>query len=553
MKKNILLTLVLCISFSLNMNTYSYAREYLGKIDFFKIFSNNDENIDRIGNRIYNWSIYMPGDAVVNKNPKATSFDMYTNSYKTNVSITVVKNANNLTLEEIFVQSLLNSNYTSSIYDNSYKCSAKILQNKDKNRYVLMSSISPESYMYKTSNSEEEKGTYNEDRIYLGKNNGIGYIYMVSLSMDLQYYKDHPDLFLKIANSFKTTFDSSNPNIKDLSDQVTNFRSFENKIYGWKIELAPYWKPQGSETSINQVFMPLYSDQEIGVSTDNSNVQSSEATSMNPDATNLPDSEQNEADSISDNNTSDDKPNNGLESTGKDDSDANKIYDTLIVSVVSSVSSNQDFDGWINNEIKNIQTNYNQKLYKQLALPKTVNLSNAKGKLLTFKVKNSSKGALIEGILMAQGNGYRYKIVLDMTEAKYNDKIGKDAFNRMLNSFELTKTKSSFVGELLSTEHIFDYNAIREVPMKNFNLKVVANKNWSKSGSLYEGQIEDYQDLSSNYYPSEYSSDDSDNFNSESITLTHLYSGTVLSLTAKFSYDDFEKLTQYPKNYQGKK
>ena len=542
-RKVISITLAILLSFTINIGNFSYARDYVGKIDFFKVFSKNDENTNRIGNKIYNWSIYMPSDAVVNKNPKATNFNMYTSSFKTNISVNVLKNIHSLSLEEAFAIMLQSSapSYGYSEFDNSYRCSAKIEENKDKNKYIVISSIYPESYLYKASDDEEEAGSYIEYRIYLGKSNNVSYIYEVNLSMDLQYYRQHPNLFSKISDSFKTSFDANNPNIKDLSDQVTTYRTFENKIYGWKIELAPYWKLQGSETSINQLFKPLYSDQEIGTESGNSDNLSSQdtpSTSENdktanptqtePSAPNQPDSAQPSTDK-----SSESKP---------DDTNASKIKDSLSVSVISSVYSEQSFDKWADNEINSMQSNYNKKLYTQLIAPQNMIIPNSKGKFVVSNIKSSSSDSIVEGILLAQGNGYRYKVILTMTESKYNEKTGKDIFDRILNSFAITKTKSKFIGELLPADSIFDFNASKVISLKKYNLKIAANNNWSEAYSIYDGQTDDY---SSYYYsyPSPYDSNyDSDASTNESLTINHPISGATLAISADIATAPFNDM-----------
>jgi len=217
LKRLFAFTLAFTMLFIMNIPLTSLAKDDSGKIDFYKVFSRSEENIDMIGNNIYNWSIYLPSDAIIDKNPKATMFNMSTSSFKGNVIINVYKNIHNLTLEQIYAASLSKtpSNPSYDYYSYDYKCSAKIQTDTHNNRYILITSITPEYSNYGPSENEEEQGTYSEERTYLGKNNDINYIYKVNISMDLAFYKQHQNLFNKLADSFKTTFDSKNPNIKN--------------------------------------------------------------------------------------------------------------------------------------------------------------------------------------------------------------------------------------------------------------------------------------------------------------------------------------------------
>lgn len=530
MRRTIIFILILSLVLTFSMGSFSYAGSNSGKIDFYKVFSKNDENIDKIGNRIYNWSIYLPSDAVINKDPKATSFDMYTNSFKTNVTINVVRNARNLTLEEIFARMMESTGYGLSQYDNSYMCSAGIHQSMDKNKYIMVSSIEPESYLYKTTNEDEENGTYREQRIYLGKSNNVDYIYTVTISMDFQYYRHHTSMFSKIADSFKTTFDANNPNIKDLSDLVTTYRFFENRIYGWKIELAPYWKLEGSETAIAQTFSPLYSDEEIGSSFEGEDTEMPE-DSTDPDKDNTPESESTQTDESEQDNSNQANTSNA-DAASQTSAKSNKITDSLNVSVLSSISPYHTFDEWVGSITRTIQSNYNPKLYTILVEPQKVDIPGGRGRLMVFRIKNANSGSMIQGLLLAQGNGYRYKVELNMAESKYNEKEGKATFDRMLKSFRLTQTKSKYVKEFLPLELVYDVSAPKTIYMEKYDLKIVADNSWS-----------DYFDLFSDYsyYNSYDSYYDPETTSSESFSLNHYSSGAVLSVSADLSSEPIEQ------------
>lgn len=500
MKKKLIFILILAI-LCIYPNNTTYSSEEDENIDFSKAFSKGDENIDKIGSRIYNWSIYLPGDAVINKNPKATNFNMYSNSFKTNVSIQVLKNVNNLSLEEIYAcllsgfsnYQLKQNNYYDE-YNDNYKYLSKIEKDNDNNHFIRIISITPESPYYSIGD-EEEKGTYNEKRIYLSKNTSIKYIYIINISTDLQFYQQHKGAFLKIANSFRPNFDETNPNFKDLSDKINTYRVFENKIYGWEIELPPYWKLQGEENSICQLFTPLYSEEEINNETE----------------INKPKFYQN-------------------------DTDFKQNKDFLSISVVSSIPEDNGFEAWVTKEVKNMVSTYRSDLYEQISNPTNLDLPNAKRSLVVAKIKSNSKTKIIQGTVFLQGNGYRYKAVLNMKESNFNEKSGKDIFYRMLKSFKVTNKKSKLVGEILSPETVLNYNTPKEISLKKYNLKTIVTTSWMNPKSIFEGQLND-----------EYFIDAADKFdfdisNLESINLTHSKSGIELTITGKLSSDSIEQV-----------
>ena len=523
MKRYLSIILSVLFIIVLSLGTISFAEVDSGKIDFFKAFSNNDVNVNRIGNSIHNWSIYLPNDAVVNKDSKSTMFDMTSSSYKINVSVNVLKNVHNFSLEELFVNSTTSNpsyNSYSSYYDSTYTCSSSIKHDKDNNRYISISSITPISPMYTFSDAADEQGTYNEQRIYLGNSSKSDYIYVVNINMDLPYYKLHQTLFSKIADSFETKFDTKSTNIKDLSEQVNTYRMFENKVYGWKIELAPYWKSQSVGTSTSQTFKPLYSDDEISgksQATDKSIETESNSTDDSLDSANT-------------------------DLTGnldKSDSQLNKIKDSLNITVISSIPETQDFDKWADSEIKSIQTNYNNKLFTQISQPQAINTANMKEKQLVYEIKDSSTNSMITAVAFLQGNGYRYKLTFSMKKSKYNETLGKDTFDRMLKSFALVSTKSKYVSELLPADSVFNFNAARTIAIKKFNLKILADNNWLENSSIYDGALDDsykYYDVTSNPYVSY-----DDNSNSETVTVNHSRSGTLLALTGESSTDTIDK------------
>ncbi|MEW6573220.1 MAG: hypothetical protein AB1374_06260 [Bacillota bacterium] len=491
------------------------AAEDDGNIDFFKVFAKDDENIDRIGSRIYNWSIYLPSAAEIFKNSKATDFNMFISNAGIEVSVQVLKNVNNLTLEEIYA--LLTTTVDESPYsyhmwkyDLDHVCSAKIEYDKYNNRFINITSVIPAEDLPAVFEYDYDDlaGTYREQRVYLGQKNNINYIYLLDISMDLEFFSQHKGLFLKIADSFRTNFNEQNPNLKDLSDQVTVYRTYHNRMYGWEIELAPYWKSQGHENAKQQVFIPLYSDKELGSGSD------SQDTIEEP------------ADYTADTLT---------------DRGDNESKDFLKVTVVSSIPTGESFDDWIRKEIKGKQLNYKETLYQQLGALQEVRIPNGKGKLLISRIRTNSIHNMIEGLLLVQGNGYRYQVVLRISESKYAEKEGNETFYRMIKSFRPCDTKSKFVGDFWDPESIYDFEGSKVVSMKKYNLTIVTGNSWINPDGIWEGMIdnesEDYEGYSSgqglglSYFS-----------NFESLDLTEVRSGARLSIQGVLTSRPLEEI-----------
>ncbi|MGE5328203.1 MAG: hypothetical protein ACM3KR_01690 [Deltaproteobacteria bacterium] len=539
-KKLLGLTLIILMIFSMTINSITFAKNDSGKIDFFKAFSKSAENIDMIGNKIYNWSIYLPSDAVIDKNPKATSFNMNTNSFKANVSVNIYKNIHNLTIEQIYAASLLknSSDPYYDYYSYDYKCSAKIQSDKQNNRYISITSIIPEYSAYGSVNSDEEKGTYTEERTYIGKSNDINYIYKVNISMDLSFYKQHQNLFYKLADSFKTSFDSKNLNIKDLSDLATSYRTFDSKIYGWKIELAPYWKLQNQETATTVKFKPLYSLEEIGSKTDDADESAESEDTDNADSiTDANDEEAEQAQSpegtqSSDSEASDqpdaEAPSSEQVSTSDQqaaDSKVEKITDFLAVSFVSSVPANETFTAWAEKEFKAIRSSYNKSFFSEYTTTQESIGYGPNRKAIVYKIKNSNRNTFTEAIMLVQGNDYRYRITLRMKDSTFNDAVGRESFCRMLKSFSLTNKKSSFIKQVVPVESVLKPDSPKTIALKNFNIKIATNNSWVEPFDIYEGQLDDY----SYGYESEYSEEDA---STEVLTVNNPSSLISLSLNA---------------------
>lgn len=549
------LALIIAV-FSMSITAACFAKDDSGRIDFYKVFSKSEENIDMIGNRIYNWSMYLPSDAVIDKNPKATTFNMNTNSFKGSVNINVYKNIHNLTLEQIYAASLSESSSDPyyDYYSYDYRCSAKIQTDKHNNRYISIASITPEYSYYGSPNSDEEKGAYSEERTYLGKNNDINYIYKVNISMDLAFYNQHQNLFCKLADSFRTTFDSKNPNIKDLSDLATSYRTFESKVYGWKIELAPYWKLQNQETSRTVTFKPLYSSEEINskeepseTAQDTDNNSSSDPSASKSDGKTNETQKEEGTEQNRDTSTGDESKGEPFGSKAPEqpaveipsnqqadqaaeaasDSKVEKITDSLAVSFVSSIPENETFSAWADKEFNTIRSSYNKTLFSEYSVSQNALGHNNNKKAMIYKIKTNSRDTFTEGIMLVQGNGYRYKATLRMSDSKFSDGTEKDSFYRMLKSFALTNKKSSFVKEVIPVDAVLKPDSPKTISLKNFNIKIPADNRWIEPFDLYEGQLEDY---SYDYNPDGYSSEEDTSI--EQLTVNNPSSGISLFINA---------------------
>jgi hypothetical protein len=536
--KKVLIT-VLGIAFISTQSTFVALAKGYNPIDFYKVFS-TDSNINSFGNSIYNWSIYMPSDAVVSKNAKASGLSMYTNSYKTNVSVEVLKNVDNLSLEEIYANELGSNNDAPIEGDNSYICSSRIAKDPKNNKYISISMVTPESTDYKVNDDKnaDEAGVFSQQRIYLGKNNGINYIYAVSIAMDLSYYKQHTGLFNKMADSFRTSFNANNPNVKDLADQVTTYRKVNSKIYGWEIELAPYWKASGVQNSTSQFFYPLYSDQEIGISSDISSEDDFDDAADTLDTANIVDTSDsdNQASEFQTQNQEQQSAEQSIDQSvyqqSQDNSTANWIKDSLNISVISSSPKSESFEKWADKEIRAIETNFNEELFTIITPPKDIKAKNVKGKKLVFKVNQTSQDSIVEGIVLLQGYGYRYMATLKMKESKYNEPGGKKTFDRMLGSFRLINSKNKFINDLASPQQILDYEAKKGYSMKKYALKILSTNSWTKEMDINNMRLDTDDGLFDGI---------DDSSSSESLSLNHQRSGAALDITADLLFDPFDQ------------
>ncbi|ABP67886.1 hypothetical protein Csac_2308 [Caldicellulosiruptor saccharolyticus DSM 8903] len=419
---------------------FSFAQDDDGVIDFYTVFSKDDVNKNRVGNSIYNWSIYMPQDAYINKDPKGSYFSMSSSSYKANISVEAILNKEGFSsLDEILL-------YGSDIINN-YGSVSKIYslkKGKDKNgqEYIEITSVYTDSF-YVFVDEEESSGTFNFTRIYLSKNKKYNYIYRLTISMDLNFYTEHKNLLYKIADSFELQFDSKNPNIKDLADNVTSWRVHKNTSYGWQIDLPPYWKSTDiynlEYNSSTQSFAPLYTDEEMGL-----NTQKQQDVVTTP-----PQGEQQEYDEY------------------------------LSVSFVAN--SNVSFDKWVELEMKNVEL-YNKSLCKIIS-SKTLNINGAKAKLFELNIRKSLQKNFVEKRMYVDFNNNKYFVKLYVKEDKYNK--DKQKYDRIINSFKPIPAKSKYLDSILWTGDLKPQSTSKTVKLSKAPFEMNISKDYKTNIPYY--------------------------------------------------------------------
>lgn len=492
MKKNIILIFTL-LSFLLS-SSLVFAQDDDGVIDFYNVFSKEDVNKTRVGNSIYNWSIYMPNDAQIDKNPKGNYFNMVSNSYKSNISINTIPNSQGFnSLDEIiaFGQNLLTGYYGSSkLY--SFK-KGKDAKNQE---YIEITNVYTDNF-YIFVDEEESKGYFNLSRLYLSNNKKYNYIYRINISMDLSFYNEHQSLLYKIADSFEMNFDSNNPNIKDLADNVTNWRVHRNTSYGWEIELAPYWKSTDiynfDYNSSTQVFAPLYSDEEISgkENTTDSSVTSSEITES-----------------------------------------PNTLDESLSVSIVTN--SKYDFEKWVEDE-KSSYSEYNPSLYKIVSV-KDFSYKNGKAKIIEANIQRTANKLFIEKKLLVDINQTKYVVQLDVVKNKYDK--NKQIYDRMLASFKTIDKKSKYLDQILSSNDVNIPEPYYTVKLKKYPFEIKLLKWWRGEQGYYDTYYYDF------YAKYSFRTIMQDASNSEFLNLFD--NNRILNINASLNMDSFDNIV---KNY----
>lgn len=439
------LKIVICVftivTFVLTSSVFALAQEDSGIIDFYTVFSKDDVNKNRVGNSVYNWSIYMPQDAYINKDPKGSYFSMSSNSYKANINVEAILNKEGYTsLDEIL---LYGQDLISGEYSGSKLYSLKKGKDKQDQEYIEATSVFTDSF-YVFVDEEESSGTFNLIRIYLSKNKRYNYIYRLTISMDLNFYSQHKNLLYKIADSFETNFDRNNPNIKDLADNVTSWRVHKNTSYGWQIDLPPYWKSTDiynlEYNSSTQLFAPLYTDEEMGISTQKQQQDTLALAS--------PDSQQE--------------------------------YDEYL-SVSFVTNSNISFDKWVSQEIKSIEL-YNKELLKVIS-SKSLNIGTSKAKIYDLRIRKSLNKTFVEKRLYVDSNNNKYVVRLYVTEEKYNK--DKQKYERIINSFKVLPAKSRYFDAILWSGDLKPQNTLKTVKLNKAPFEMKISKDYKTNMPYY--------------------------------------------------------------------
>jgi hypothetical protein len=425
---------LICVVFLFGAITpVSYADD--GKIDLYQAFSNkDDQSKTEVGSRIYKWSMYLPDDAIIYKSERVNYFNMSTTSYQATADLEVNKNVNNQTLEDILysLQNQSKQGYYWLWGDKEFQ--VDIAKDEWGQKYIRIIKAGGYYDYYLVDKAAEEFSEYIENRIYISNN----YVYNLTIHMNGDFYKQHEELFDKLASSFKLSFDEKNPNIKELSDSISTAREYKNTSYGWKMVLSPYWKMEGSPNARNQIFRPVYSDEEL-----------------NQDKAAVDETE------------------NGF-----------KVPEGITVSLIGSSSVGENATQWALKDIDKIKDNYNKEVceiitckeYAQAGL----NVYN-----VSVRFKTVTKKPYIMNNLYVVGNGYKYLISAVMMEDEYLNNAKKDSFNNMLKTFELDKTcLSKYLGKIVQADDIVNMNEAKDLKMKKYNFTTKITRNWNVSNSM---------------------------------------------------------------------
>ncbi|MEZ0536830.1 hypothetical protein ACAG39_06195 [Caldicellulosiruptoraceae bacterium PP1] len=487
MKKRVLsLFIIFVVLFSF---AASFAQDDDGVIDFYSVFSKDDVNKNKVGNSVYNWSIYMPQDAYINKDPKGTYFSMSSNSYKANISIDSILNTFNYSsLDEIILygKDLLSGYYGSNkLYS--------LIKGKDKlnQQYIETTNVYTDSF-YVYVDEEESTGQFTLTRIYLSTNKKYNYIYRVMINMDLKFYREHPNLLYKIADSFEMNFDSKNPNIKDLADNVTNWRVQKNTSYGWQIDLPPYWRTTDmynfEYNSSTQSFAPLYSDEEMGKTDTSINNEAKDSVAIQPQQI------------------------------------MNVLDEYLTVSVISTNKGN--FDSWLESE-KESYKKYNSLLYKVEKIS-DFNIANSTSKLIEATIQQSANKKFVEKRLLVESNNTKYLVRLYVLKSKYDK--NKAQYERILSSFKPINQKSKYLGTIIWPGDLSIKNTTQKIKFKKYPFEMQLSKDW-RTNQYYYGGMGYYYEFKQfvDYSVSDF----------ENLTLYNV-NNTTLNISCFLSMDSFE-------------
>ncbi|AKL96819.1 hypothetical protein CACET_c33760 [Clostridium aceticum] len=455
--KKCTIVLVLCLSiFIASIPSFAYALED-GVIDLYEVFSNTKDRMKtEVGSRIFKWSMHLPDDAVVYKSDRVNYFNMSTDSYKSQVSLEVIKNEQKYSLEDILYSKQMNTNdFNYYWYYSQKEFTFNIQQDDHGEKHIRIIKMDPYYDYYLVDAAAEEFSSYIENRIYI-KND---YIYNLEIRMEGRYYRENPEMFSKLASSFILDYDENNPYIKELSDSVSEPRLYENTSYGWEITVNPYWKEEGISNARVQQFTAVYSHEEIYGNEKNEEAQESQTLLDHY----LP------------------------------------FREGISVSLVSSAAANETAEIWGRQEIEQLQQNYNDKVY-EILLTEKVTLGDVEGYRVKVKYSTAPQNPYIVDTLYVIGKGYKYRVVASISDNKYKEPKTKEAFESMLKSFKLTNQHSKYLGKILDPTDLINWNASKEIKTKKYNFKATLTRKWHTYDNFYSGNYYGYYDYYDKYY-----------------------------------------------------
>jgi len=461
-----------------------------GKIDLYEVFSNKDDQAKtEVGSRIYKWSMHLPDDAIIYKSERVNFFNMSTNSCQSSIELEVNKNKDNYTLEEILhnMQSQSKRGYYWFWGDKEFQ--VDIAEDQWGQRYIRIIKAGGFYDYYLVDKAAEEFREYVENRIYVANN----YIYNLTVRMNGEFYRQHEEMFNKLVSSFKLAFNENNPYIKELSDSVSTAREFKNTSYGWKIVLSPYWKVEGVPNARNQMFRPVYSDEELNQDKEDKEEKENEF----------------------------------------------KIPEGITVSLVSSAENGETSSQWAQKDVEKIRNNYNSKVFEILKNEAGIqNGANVHNVVIRFKTV--TRRPYIMHNLYVVGNGYKYLVSAVMMEDKYLDSAKRKSFENMLSSFKLDKTcLSRYLGKIAQAESMFDIRAPKELKMKKYDFATSVTKNWNVNSNEFDAYKGYYDEIMYKEFLLRYDGKAGTN---ETITAFEPDSNISLSMTAGLNANDMSEI-----------
>jgi hypothetical protein len=442
------MTIVLCVVLTLGFNVQVvHAKDDDGKIDLYEVFSSKTDKLKtEVGSNIYKWSMHLPDDGVIYKSDKANLFNMSSTSYQATIELTVEKNEQGTTLEELLYL-MQNQPAIDSLYyeyrDNEYVMD--IVYDTNEQRYIKVIKADQMYDYYLVNEAARKEGDYIENRIYIANN----YIYNLTVTMVGTYYRQHQEMFDKLISSFKLSFDNNNPYIKELSDSVSSTREYKNNSYGWKLTMSPYWRLEGTPNARVQQFGPVYSDEE-------------------------------------------------LEMNKKDEENKKEfeVQEGITVSLISSAAASDTVSNWALKELSKTKKNINSGVYEILA-----NKSEVQGGLnvqhLVIRYKTITNNPYIVHNMYVIGNGYKYLVAAVMKEEKYSKPSKRSEFENMLNSFTLDKSSlNKHLGKIVAAEDLVNLDGLKTLKLNKYEFSTKLTQNWNtqlnRLEPYYEKYYEDY-------------------------------------------------------------